>query len=53
MYIRGGNIIPIQAPGLTTAESRKNPYSLIVALRSGRADGGIYLDDGESYNATE
>ncbi len=53
LYIRGGTIIPMQEPGLTTTESRKNPYSLIVALRSGRADGSLYLDDGETYNASE
>ncbi len=43
----------MQEPGLTTAESRKNPYSLLVALESGRADGSLYLDDGETWNATE
>ena len=53
MYVRGGFIIPMQGPGLTTTESRKNPYSLLVALNSGNADGGLYLDDGETYNTSE
>jgi len=53
IYIKGGSIIPMQAPGLTTTESRKNPYSLIVALNSGYAFGYLYLDDGETYNTTE
>ena len=53
IYIRGSHIIPMQGPGLTTAESRKNPYSLIVALDvagGSQAIGDIYLDDGESEN---
>lgn len=56
LHIRGNSIIPMQAPGLTTIESRKNPYSLLVALDvSGGLDtfGDIYLDDGETENATE
>ena len=53
MYIRGGHIIPMQGPGLTTYESRKNPYSLLVALDHGLASGSIYLDDGETYDTTE
>ncbi|KAK0657371.1 glycoside hydrolase family 31 protein [Cercophora newfieldiana] len=49
VYLRGGNIIPTQEPGMTTAESRKNPWGLIVALDlSGNAEGQLYLDDGES-----
>ena len=43
----------MQDPGLTTTESRKNPYSLLVALIEGRADGSLYLDDGETFNTTE
>ena len=53
MYVRGGFIIPMQEPSLTTNESRKNPYSLIVALQTGSASGGLYLDDGETYNTTK
>ena len=43
----------MQEPGLTTTESRENPYSLLVALSVGNAEGNIYLDDGITYNATE
>ncbi len=43
----------MQEPGLTTTESRKNPYSLIVALETGFAFGELYLDDGITYNTTE
>jgi alpha-glucosidase len=49
VYVRGGSVLPIQEPGMTTAESRKNPWGLIVALdRDGCAAGSLYLDDGES-----
>ena len=56
IYIRGGHIIPMQGPGLTTTESRRNPYSLLVALDvagGSQAFGDIYLDDGESENPTK
>ncbi|KAB8754778.1 hypothetical protein FH972_026566 [Carpinus fangiana] len=56
VFIRGGSILPTQAPGYTTSESRKNPWALIAALdMEGSATGSIYLDDGESIspNATK
>jgi len=44
----------MQGPGLTTTESRKNPYSLMVAPdQYGHAAGSLYLDDGESLVATQ
>lgn len=55
IYIRGGSILPMQTPGYTTAESRRNQWSLLVALNmEGTATGQLYLDDGESLvpNAT-
>ncbi|AEO70510.1 glycoside hydrolase family 31 protein [Thermothielavioides terrestris NRRL 8126] len=49
LYLRGGNVVPTQEPGMTTTESRRNPWGLIVALdRDGSAEGELYLDDGES-----
>ena len=49
IHVRGGYIIPMQEPGMTTAASRKNPFSLLVALDSaGSATGDMYIDDGES-----
>ena len=49
LHIRGGNILPTQEPGYTIAQSRKNPFGLIVALdKNGGASGKLYLDDGES-----
>ncbi|KAK4241561.1 hypothetical protein C8A03DRAFT_30285 [Achaetomium macrosporum] len=49
LYLRGGNVVAIQEPGMTTAQSRQNPWGLIVALdKEGCATGSLYLDDGES-----
>lgn len=49
VYVRGGKVIPLQEPGLTTAAVRASPWSLLVALDGdGHASGGLYLDDGES-----
>ncbi|EFQ30814.1 glycosyl hydrolase family 31 [Colletotrichum graminicola M1.001] len=49
VYIRGGYVIPTQEPGLTTKESRSNPWGLLVALDGkGAATGSLYVDDGES-----
>ncbi|GKT64856.1 glycoside hydrolase family 31 protein [Colletotrichum tofieldiae] len=49
VYIRGGYVIPTQEPGLTTTESRSNPWGLLVALDGkGTATGSLYVDDGES-----
>ena len=54
IHVRGGYIVPMQEPGLTTTASRKNPYSLLVALdKLGGAMGYVYLDDGETFNTTE
>jgi alpha-glucosidase len=54
VYIRGGAVLPIQEPGYTTTESRKNPWGLIVALaEDGSASGSLYVDDGESIEPEE
>ena len=55
VFVRGGSVLPMQQPGYTTAESRKTPWSLLVALDLvGTATGQLYLDDGVSLqpNAT-
>ncbi|KAK7999509.1 hypothetical protein PG990_012109 [Apiospora arundinis] len=49
VYIKGGNVVPMQEPGLTTAAVRSSPWSVLVGLDGkGAATGGLYLDDGES-----
>ena len=55
VYIRGGHVLPVQEPALTTRDSRKNPWGLLAALSpEGTASGSLYIDDGESLvqNAT-
>lgn len=55
VFVRGGSVLPMQEPKLTTREARKTPWALLVALGStGTASGSLYLDDGESVqpNAT-
>ncbi|KAI1334512.1 glycoside hydrolase family 31 protein [Xylariaceae sp. FL0016] len=49
IYVRGGHVLPMQEPGLTTAAVRASPWSVLVALDdAGNAKGGLYIDDGES-----
>ena len=49
VFIRGGSVIPMQQPGLTTRASRRGKWELIVALDEiGEAVGELYMDDGES-----
>ncbi|KAI1124057.1 glycoside hydrolase family 31 protein [Nemania abortiva] len=51
VFVRGGSVVPMHEPGLTTAAVRASPWSLLVALdTNGEASGGLYLDDGESVN---
>ena len=49
VYIRGGYVLPLQVPAMTTNEVRKSPWSLLVALNvTGMANGYLYIDDGVS-----
>lgn len=53
VFLRGGSVIPMQEPALTTRDARRTPWSLLTSLGSnGTAE--LYLDDGESLhpNAT-
>ncbi|MCJ1378847.1 hypothetical protein MMC17_001946 [Xylographa soralifera] len=55
VYIRGGYVLPMQQPAMTTTDARATPWSVLVALSAeGTASGSLYLDDGESLlpNAT-
>ena len=51
LHVSGGYVIPMQWPGVTTEESRKNNMGLLVALEDKNAAGEIYIDDGESIDA--
>jgi alpha-glucosidase len=54
VYVRGGYVLPLQEPGMTTHESRMSPWGVVVALdKEGSAAGELYLDDGESLNPKE
>jgi len=49
LSVRGGSILPAQAPALTTTETRKHPFTLAVALNEElKAYGELYWDDGDS-----
>ena len=49
VYVRGGYVLPMQQPAMTTNQSRVTPWSILVALsETGAASGSLYLDDGES-----
>ncbi|KAI1748847.1 glycoside hydrolase family 31 protein [Xylaria castorea] len=51
LYVRGGSVVPMHEAGLTTAAVRASPWSLLVALDTkGEANGGVYIDDGESVD---
>lgn len=53
LLIRGGSILPAQKPGITTTETRKNDFELIIALNeAGNANGELYWDDGDSLGKT-
>lgn len=55
VYVRGGSVLPIQEPALTTKACRSNPWGVIAAINmEGSAQGKLYIDDGESLvpNAT-
>ncbi|KAL5358971.1 glycosyl hydrolases family 31-domain-containing protein [Aspergillus floccosus] len=54
VFVRGGSVIPMQEPALTTTDARKTPWSLLTSLSTeGTAWGELYLDDGESVTPDE
>ncbi|CAJ0547486.1 Ff.00g042400.m01.CDS01 [Fusarium sp. VM40] len=49
IHVRGGSVLTLQKPGNTTAATKRNPFSLLVALDDNEyAEGSVYLDDGVS-----
>ncbi|XP_060780036.1 sucrase-isomaltase, intestinal isoform X2 [Neoarius graeffei] len=49
IHIRGGAILPIQRPAVTTVYSRRSPMGLIIALDdNNQASGELFWDDGDS-----
>jgi len=54
LAVRGGFIVPKQAPALNTVSQKNNPYNLIVALDNNQqSQGTLFLDDGESLSTIE
>ncbi|KAL1277698.1 hypothetical protein QQF64_024371 [Cirrhinus molitorella] len=54
VHVREGSVIPQQVPALTSTASRRNPFTLIVALSEGNwAKGELFWDDGESLDTFE
>ncbi|XDV11576.1 hypothetical protein PO909_000477, partial [Leuciscus waleckii] len=49
LHLRGGAILPVQRPDVTTTYSRRLPMGLIVALDDNEAASGeLFWDDGDS-----
>lgn len=55
VFVRGGGIIPMQEPALTTRDARRTPWAVLVALSGvdGTARGDLYMDDGVSLEPAE
>ena len=52
VLLRGGYILPSQAPEVTTKLTRVKPFDLLVALNETKqAVGDLYCDDGETIDA--
>ncbi|XP_047993102.1 lysosomal alpha-glucosidase-like isoform X1 [Leguminivora glycinivorella] len=54
--VRGGGIIPLQAPPLgavSTARARSSPLQLLAAAAARRAAGALYWDHGDTLNSYE
>ncbi|XP_031787365.1 lysosomal alpha-glucosidase [Nasonia vitripennis] len=54
LLVRGGCIIPVQEPSVTTSLSRQKPFGLLIALDEHEsAKGELYWDDGDSLDSIE
>lgn len=49
LHVRGGSVLTLQQPALTTVAQRKKPFRVVVALQSDNtAQGTLFLDDGDT-----
>lgn len=54
VHIRGGSVLIKQYPKLTTTDTRKSNFNIVVALDdNSSAKGQLYLDDGESLDQSK
>ncbi|KAM9316521.1 sucrase-isomaltase, intestinal [Gastrophryne carolinensis] len=54
LHVRGGYILPQQAPAFNTQQSRLNPLKLLIALDGNEnAHGTLFWDDGKSIDSIE
>lgn len=51
--VRGGRVVPTQAPKVTTVAQKSEPFDLLVALDGdGKAQGELFWDDGDNLFST-
>jgi alpha-D-xyloside xylohydrolase len=51
VHIKGGSLIPLQDPAMTTVEGRETPFTFLAALcPGGKAFGSLFWDDGIQVN---
>jgi alpha-glucosidase (family GH31 glycosyl hydrolase) len=51
VHVKGGSVVPLQQPALTTTAGRQTPFTFFVALCSkGGAYGSLFWDDGEQVD---
>ncbi|KAM7287525.1 uncharacterized protein ISCGN_031216 [Ixodes scapularis] len=53
LYVRAGSVIPTQKPGMSTRDSLKKPFTLLVYPEEGSATGQLFWDDGVSKRTVE
>ena len=50
VHLRGGRVVPTQQVSMTTAQSRKNPFGLLVAMDERMMSGGsLFWDEGDGF----
>ena len=54
LHLHGGEVFPLQLEGITTTESRTNPWHFVVTLDDNdEANGELFMDDGVSQDTVE
>ncbi|TMW62649.1 hypothetical protein Poli38472_005267 [Pythium oligandrum] len=54
VHVRGGSILALHQPSLTSTAARESPFDLLVALSAdNKAAGQLYLDSGDDLNSAD